>query len=139
VFSNNVFEHVPREVLQGIFDESRRVLRDGGLAVHAINCGDHYAYFDRNITFINYLAYSERDWQFWNPPLQYQNRLRPIDFVEVATQSGFDVRLRKGRVRAELKSVLAGMTLAPEFQKYSVDDLCATSIMLGAINPPRPV
>ena len=30
--------------------------------MHCANCGDHYAYFDRMITPINYLAYSEHEW-----------------------------------------------------------------------------
>lgn len=135
VFSNSVLEHVRRESLAQIFRESRRVLRSGGVSIHAVNCADHYAYFDRKITFINYLAYSERQWRLWNNEFQYVNRLRPRDFVEVAVKAGFDVRLRKVRIRRELKPVLERMSLAAEFRHYDPDELCSTSVLLGAIRP----
>jgi hypothetical protein len=111
------------------------VLRSGGVAIHAVNCADHYAYFDRKITFINYLAYSERQWRLWNNEFQYVNRLRPRDFVAMAVNTGFDVRLRKVRIRRELKPALETMALAPEFRHYDPDELCATSVLLGAIRP----
>lgn len=134
-FSNNVFEHVPAEDLGKILRENFRVLRADGLALHSANCGDHYAYFDKNITFINYLAYTEREWRFWNSDLQYQNRLRPKDFVDIATQSGFDVKLLKTRTRDELRPVLAAMSLAPEFRHYDADQLCSTSVLIGGVKP----
>jgi SAM-dependent methyltransferase len=136
VFSNNVFEHVPAEVLDGILRESRRILRPGGLSIHSANCADHYAYFDRNITFVHYLAYSERRWRFWNNPLQYQNRLRPQDFSGLAERAGLEVKLYKMRVRPELRPALEQMTIAPEFRHYSAEQLCATSVLIGGRKPP---
>ena len=35
--------------------EAFRVLRPGGLSIHSVNCADHYAYFDHNVSPINYL------------------------------------------------------------------------------------
>lgn len=133
VFSNNVFEHVPGDVLYDILRESRRILRTGGISIHSANCADHYAYFDRNITFLNYLSYSEREWRFWNNELQYQNRLRPQDFDELVRLAGLEVRLYRTRVREELLPALRSMHIAPEFQKYSAEQLCATSVLLGGV------
>lgn len=135
VFSNNVFEHVPRDVLAGVLSESRRILKPGGISMHCTNCADHYAYFDRNITFLNYLSYSEREWQFWNNKLLYQNRLRPEDFARLATEAGLEVPLQKMRTRPELLRALPGMRIAPEFQHYSAEQLCSTSSMIGAVKP----
>lgn len=138
-FSNNVFEHVPREILNGILRESHRILRPGGVSIHSANCADHYAYFDRRITFLNYLTYSERDWQFWNNKLQYQNRLRPQDYVDIAVQSGLEVKLCKMRTRPELLAVLPTMRIAPEFKKYNADQLCSTSILMAGVRPADPL
>lgn len=135
VFSNNVFEHVPRDVLAGILSESRRILKPGGISMHCTNCADHYAYFDRSITFLNYLSYSEQEWEFWNNKLLYQNRLRPEDFARLATEAGLEVPLEKMRTRPELLRVLPGMRIAPEFQHYSAEQLCSTSSMIGAVKP----
>jgi SAM-dependent methyltransferase len=138
VFSNNVFEHVPGEVLNGILRESRRILKPGGLSIHSANCADHYAYFDRNITFINYLSYTDREWKFWNTDLQYQNRLRPQEFVDLAKGAGLDIGLCKMRTRHELMETLASMRIAPEFKKFSPEQLCSTSILIGGVKATAP-
>jgi SAM-dependent methyltransferase len=132
VFSNSVLEHVPPEAIRGIFREARRVLRPTGLAIHSANCGDHYAYFDRSITFINYLQYSEREWRFWNNTMLYQNRLRPGDFLELARDAGFEILLSRWRPKEALLAALATLQLAPEFKAYPPEQLCATSVDFAA-------
>jgi Methyltransferase domain len=128
VFSNSVLEHVPQEAISGIMRESRRILRSGGLAIHSVNCGDHYAYFDRTVTQINYLQYSDSEWRWWNNDLLYQNRLRPSDFLELAEQAGLEIVLRKSKPRSELLAKLAGMKIASEFNEYPREELASTSI-----------
>ncbi len=128
VFSNSVLEHVPPEVIQKLMAESRRVLRPGGFSIHSANCGDHYAYFDSKITPINYLAYPERRWRFWNNPLHYQNRLRPRDFLQLAEEARLKVVLCKMRQRPDLMPALRSMQVAPEFAGYPPEQLCSTSI-----------
>lgn len=135
VFSNNVLEHIPGDVLLAIMRESVRVLRPDGLAVHGVNCGDHYAYADRNITPINYLGLSEREWSFWNNDLQYQNRLRSRDFLEIAAQAGLETILVKQSPRPELLAMLPRMKIAPEFHKYPPVELACTSIDFVARKP----
>jgi SAM-dependent methyltransferase len=128
VFSNNVLEHVPREVLRGMMNESRRILKRGGVVIHCVNCGDHYAYFDRSITSINYLTYEERDWRFWDNKLLYQNRLRPQDFLDLAEEAGLEVVLEKHKARPELLEALPQLRIASDFQSYPPEQLCCTSI-----------
>ena len=128
VFSNSVMEHVPGQDIARMMDESRRILRDGGVVMHCVNCGDHYAYFDRTITQINYLRYSDREWAFWNNRFLYQNRLRPVDFIQLAEKSGFEIVLLKIQPRAELLEKLPQMAIASQFSHYPAEDLCSTSI-----------
>jgi len=135
VFSNSVLEHVPRGVILEMMRESARVLRHGGLAVHSVNCGDHYAYFDKNITFINYLTFSERDWQFWNNKLLFQNRMRPVDFLKLAEMAGLEISLAKFKPRQALLDALPSLKIAPEFQNYPREQLCSTSIDFVARKP----
>lgn len=137
VFSNSVLEHVPAEILSALMVEAVRVLAPDGLALHCVNCGDHYAYFDRNITPIHYLRFSEREWRRWNNDILFQNRLRPVDFIESAQLAGLEVVLNRFRPRPELLQALPGMPIAPEFQRYSPEQLCATSIDFAA-RPLRP-
>lgn len=128
VFSNSVLEHVTPEAIRRIMLETRRILRPGGLAIHSANCGDHYAYFDRSITQINYLTYPEGKWRRWNNGLLYQNRLRPIDFLHMAEAAGLRVVLSKSKPRPELLAALPGLGVAAEFQSYEPAQLASTSI-----------
>ena len=128
VFSNSVLEHVPTDAILRIMRETRRILRKGGLAIHSANCGDHYAYFDRNITPVNYLIYPQRQWSKWNNSLLYQNRLRPSDFIDLAEQSGLRIVLHKSKPNPRLLSVLPTLTIAPEFRKYPLEQLASTSV-----------
>jgi SAM-dependent methyltransferase len=132
VLSNSVLEHVPRDVILSMMRESARVLRPGGLAVHSVNCGDHYAYFDRSITPINYLTYTDEQWGKWNNALLYQNRLRPCELVGLAEEAGLSVRMTKHRPRPELMAVVGQMQIAPQFRHFPPEQLCCTSIDFAA-------
>ncbi|MEO5730513.1 MAG: methyltransferase domain-containing protein, partial [Byssovorax sp.] len=135
VYSNSVLEHIPGPVILRIMEESRRVLRPGGVAIHSVNCGDHYAYFDRSITQINYLSYSEQEWSAWNNDIQYQNRLRAPDLVELAEKAGLEIILKKQSAKAPLLKQLETMKIAPEFRRYSPEQLACTSIDFVARKP----
>jgi SAM-dependent methyltransferase len=137
VYSNSVLEHVPAQVLDSLMRESFRVLRPGGLALHSVNCGDHYAYFDRSITPINYLRYSERAWRWWNNRLQFQNRLRASDFLTSAERAGLELVETRWRARPELVEALESMRVAPEFAHYPREQLACTSIDFAARKPRR--
>ena len=128
VFSNAVLEHVPSAAIRAIMRETRRLLRPGGLAIHSVNCGDHFAYFDPNITAINYLKYSDRHWSLWNSRILYQNRLRPSDFLTMAARAGLAVVLEKWRPRPDLLAALPRMRIASVFRRYPPEQLCSTSL-----------
>lgn len=128
VYSNSVLEHLPVDTLRAIMRESRRILKPSGLCMHSANCGDHYAYFDRKITAINYLKYSSKQWRLWNNSLLFQNRLRPQDFLEIAEQEGFSIILAKFKPKQELLQAISKMKIAPEFCQYPLDQLACTSI-----------
>jgi SAM-dependent methyltransferase len=128
VFSNSVLEHVCPKMINAIMRETHRVLRPNGIAIHSVNCGDHYAYFDRGITAINYLQYSEDKWAFWNNGLLYQNRLRPSDFLRITEDAGLRIALCRRNVKPDLLRALPKMKIASEFRRYAAEDLCCTSI-----------
>jgi len=132
VMSNNVFEHIPSPILLDILAEGKRLLRPGGHILHCVNCGDHYAYADPNINQLNYLKFSSEQWNRWNNSIQYQNRLRPIDFIEMAEDRRFKIESVETSCDATRLKQLAEIVVAPEFRHYPAEQLAATSVTLIA-------
>lgn len=130
VFSNSVLEHIPPTVLDAIFAESRRIVREGGVVFHSVNCGDHYAYTDASVGQLNYLQFPTRQWELlWNNDLQYQNRLRAKDFIALARRHGFDIVRDTTTVLPERLSELRRLPrIAEEFSRYTPEELCVTTV-----------
>lgn len=130
ICSNNTLEHIPRGVIVDIFREFRRLLAPGGLMSHHIDLADHYANFDRSITVYNFLKYSQRLWPLFNNDLQYQNRLRIADFRDIHAEAGWEILGEDND--AESLDVLRSVRVAPEFQRYSEEDLAVYSTWMTA-------
>ena len=135
VFSNSVLEHVPGPVIERCFAEARRILRSGGVIFHSVNCGDHYAYADRKIHQLNYLQFSDEDWEVWNNEFLYQNRLRAIDFTDMARAAGFRIEIDTSRPHPMRLQQLATIHVHPQFARYTRDQLAITSIDFIGRNP----
>jgi len=121
VFSTVVCEHIPRDVLAGLWREFRRVLAPEGVMSHQIGLADQFASFDRSITPYNFLRYSERQWRWLDSPMIPQTRLRLADHRALLRAHGFELVHEDG-VRgspADLRTV----PLAPQFRSHAVSDL----------------
>jgi hypothetical protein len=100
--SYTVLEHIPPVVLRAIMEEGNRIMRDGGLFIHRIDYSDHFSHSDRSITGINFLQYSDEEWErYAGNRYMYMNRLRHDDYVALfetvghrilATESDMDER-----------------------------------------------
>ena len=135
VFSNSVLEHVPPEVIGAMYREAMRILAPGGIMFHSVNCGDHYAYVDREIHQLHYLRYSDRQWQRWNNAFLYQNRLRAHRFVDDARDCGFAIVLDTSNARPERLRQLAATPVHPQFEGIPPEQLCITSVDFIARKP----
>jgi SAM-dependent methyltransferase len=135
VYSNSVMEHVPKDAIRDLMYESRRVLRPGGLALHNVACNDHYAYIDPGISFVNYLQYNESQWSKWNNSLQYQNRLRAPEFLDLAIEAGLEVIYKRIFVTPGTREALTTFEIAPEFRRFSIEDVAITTIDFIARKP----
>ncbi len=129
VFSNSVLEHIPGPVIEDCFREAHRIVKPGRITLHAVNCGDHYAYADRRLHQLHYLQYSESAWRKWNNAFTYQNRLRAVDFTEMAKRAGFLIEVDTSVVLPERLRQLDEMTIDPMFTaRYTREQLALTTI-----------
>lgn len=128
IYSQEVFEHIAPELLPGIMQECRRVLKDDGVISFYINYADHYFGTDKNVTRYNFLRYSEKAWKKYNPDLHYVNRLRHVDFVRLFTEAGFEI-IHEETFRPDgWEQMLSSIPLDKMFtERYTTQELSVTS------------
>lgn len=117
--SNEVLEHVPPDQLVELLASLRAVT--GGITTHSIDYSDHYARSDPSVSRLNFLRYSDREWQRFNSGMQYVNRLRHSDYLRLFRQAGFTII----EETSELRAPPADLTIAEQFRHYDPDDLYA--------------
>ena len=90
--SFTVLEHIPPVVLERIFQEGRRVLRPGGLFVHHIDFSDHFAHSDDAISSVNFLQFSESEWEgLAGNRYMFHNRLRIDEFQKLLVDLDLEI------------------------------------------------
>ena len=132
VFSNTTLEHIPSEQLLGLLQETRRVLLPDGVMVHLIDCSDHFSHSDPNISRINFLRFSDDDWQKYNTKFIYQSRLRAGEYRRLIEQAGFKILIWDTRISPQLKSSPPRFTLDRRFADMDFNDVCITTVKVVA-------
>jgi SAM-dependent methyltransferase len=102
-FSNTTLEHIPPDILGGILREGNRIIKDDGLFIHRIDYSDHFSHSDRRISRINFLQFSEKEWnRLAGNRYMYMNRLRHDDMVKAFGRAGHRIILEEPDVYREL-------------------------------------
>ena len=123
VTSTSCLEHIPPDVIQEIFHESYRLLKPEGVACHLVDHSDHWEHDDKSLSRVNFLKYPDSlfRWTYVFNSLNYQNRLRHPEYIEMLQQGRFPVGSRRaycGRgVSARSCSDAAGGTLPQIFKR----------------------
>jgi SAM-dependent methyltransferase len=127
VISRAVFEHIAPEIIDGILEETWRILKPGGLICHFIDNSDHWEHNDKRIPRINFLRFSDRAfrWTYLNP-LNYQNRLRHIEYATTIKKHGFAILREEREIDAKSIAALPALRLDPRFHEFSAEDLATT-------------
>ncbi len=132
VVSRAVLEHIPPEVLRGIFAESARILRPGGIICHFVDNSDHFEHGDKHILRINFLRYSDRAFRWIQSSALYQNRLRHSQYREMLCGAGFRLEREERVVDKTSLLALKSFPLAGKFRAFSEEDLATVdSYFLG--------
>ncbi len=134
VYSYAVMEHVPESVIHDFTIESKRILSRDGIAYHAIGLHDHYVSFDKKISKINFLKYSESQWAFWvKNKISYHNRLREKQFVEIFKSHGSIIKWKENKIDPDDLVRIKMMKIDKKFSGIKDEELCVyfSEMMLG--------
>jgi SAM-dependent methyltransferase len=134
--SNNVFEHVPLDIVGQILSEGRRKLKDGGLMVHRIDFSDHFSHSDLRIPTINFLQYSEEQWlRYSGNRYMYHNRARIDEFEEIMEKVGLKIISRKVEIDQDaVRLIKSGFKLDTRFVGKSEEVNSTLNDLVVAIN-----
>ncbi len=128
--SYTVFEHIPGDTLKQILQEGNRIIRDNGLFVHKVDYSDHFSHSDRNISPINFLQYSDDQWdKYAGNRYMYMNRLRHDDFIDLFESVGQDIVEVQTSVSQRAQQLLQNndFPLNAQFQTKSKETLSISS------------
>jgi hypothetical protein len=134
--SNAVIEYIPRPVLANMLVEFKRVSRPGAVMSHFINLSDEYAQFDRSLSEFNFLKYPDWQWKYLDSPFTRKSRLRISDYRELFAQAGCPI-VQEEDIKGEVRE-LERIRLAPEFARYSKEDLLVLRTWVAARFSPAP-
>lgn len=127
--SYTVFEHIPLEGLKQILEEGNRIIKNNGLFVHRIDYSDHFSHSDKSISAINFLQYSNDEWErYAGNRYMYMNRLRHDDFISLFESVGNRIVDAQPSIDQYSKELLGRATLQlnDRFSSKSKDVLAIT-------------
>jgi len=131
VVSGGVLEHVKREGLPLLIEETQRILKPGGWAVHSIDTADHLEHYDRTVSPKLYLGFSEATWKrLCENEVQYINRMQRGEWLELFKTNGFEL------IEEEVRRVdISKLKLADRFAHMDKADLECTVLRLALRRP----
>ncbi len=134
-FSINVFEHIAHNIIRDILAEAKRVLSKGGLLIHHIDLSDHFSHTDRSISSINFLQFTEQQWNKWaGNRFMYHNRLRAFEFYKLFKQEGVQIVSSEERMDYRALELLKkGFFLANRFIGHSPQELAIDRLKIVGI------
>ncbi len=132
VVSNLVLQCVPKEIIPLLLQESWRILKPGGIALHRIRMSDEYSGPGYGRNHLEYLKYSEQVWNRWfNHSLKHINRLRAPQFLELFQKHGFHCLEYTRKIDYQSIPHLQKLTLAPPFRHMSPEDIATVNMEIA--------
>ena len=81
--SSTTLEHLSTKDLEECFDILKKIIKKNGIISAAIDYSDHYSHTDNNIENLNFLQFNDKEWDKYNTPMLFQNRLRHQDYRKI--------------------------------------------------------
>jgi len=124
VVSAGVLEHIEDHIIAPLINDTFRVLKPGGWALHDIDMSDHLAYYDSRMHEKYYLRCEEWLWKLVGEnKVQYINRLQKGEWIKVFQSSKFQVVTERGG-----RCNMDGLRPAMRYQTMSMEELQCTHL-----------
>lgn len=136
-YSNSVLQRVVPRDLDRLLAESARFLRPGGQSFHIVDSKDFHAITDRRVPEIAYLAWGDVSWKaLTSRYLNYQNRLRAPQFVELFERAGLAATVTDEQVSdANVRFVRERLARDPRYADMAPEQVAVTRFELLATVP----
>ena len=131
IFSRFVLEHVTPNDIVEMHNRFFNLYGTDLLIFHLISPSDHRAFSDKNISYYDFLKYSEKEWNAQQTKFDYHNRLRLNQYLDLFEKSGIEVvhiehdEAVKG---SEKYNNFKALKLHSDYSKFTDKDLTAGSI-----------
>ncbi len=123
ISTTSVLEHIPFSQIPRLLSECHRLMHPSSVMSHVIDYSDHYSHSDANITAYNFLRFTERQWNRFNPGIHYQNRGRHKDFIKLFEGSGFRVVCETHHYPENSENELRSLALASPFRNLPITEI----------------
>ena len=124
--SSTVFEHIPIETLEKILIEGNRIIKNNGHFFHDIDYSDHFSHSDSSISAINFLSFSDKEWdKYARNRYMYMNRMRHDDFLDLFQKVGHNILEDRVHIDKISQNILKdeGFLLDDKFKNKSIETL----------------
>jgi hypothetical protein len=141
LFAYSVFEHIPLQVLDAMCREASRLLRQGtGRLCVQIDCGDNFAGFDKRLHALDYLKYSDEQWNRMvnDHNLHHFNRLREQEFLDILKGHGAVIDSVKNASRPGYVEYVKAIPLAERFRSFTPEQNAIVATEIIASFPGKP-
>jgi len=96
--SSTTLEHLSEEDLKKTFLLLKKIIKKEGIISAAIDYSDHYSHTDKNIDNLNFLRFTNDEWNKHNTPMLFQNRLRHQDYRKFFKLNKYKIYEIKGEL-----------------------------------------
>ena len=105
--SSNTFEHFPLEELRKTLTTLKSIVKKNGIISAVIDYSDHYCHTDNTIGPLNFLKYSNKDWEKYNTKYLFQNRLRHQDYRKLFKETGYKILEEKKSTLGKASGIIS--------------------------------
>ncbi|HLP40238.1 MAG TPA: class I SAM-dependent methyltransferase [Fibrobacteria bacterium] len=124
VISNTVLEHIPKTDIFNLFSSLCPKISEDGVMAHLVDHSDHFEHYDKSISRINFLTWSDEKHALINLLIKDgENRMRHHEYHQVFADSGYQLLDEEADVDNKTLELVNGLDLVYPYSKMTPKQL----------------